>query len=143
MQWMYGFFNPAVVRSMPPQYYFIITATGAVGIGVFPDAAWHKQERENIVRSVGLKVEYGDKMEYAQDRGRYKTVGDEEHLQIIDAYWGGESMGKLAKKLERSAATIHGQIQAHNEAIEKNGYCIECRRSKGKHETEKTDKRVT
>jgi hypothetical protein len=48
-------------------------------------------------------------------------------------------MGKIAKKLDRSAATVHAQIHSHNESIDRMGYCGECRRLKGKHEMTKTD----
>lgn len=141
-QWLYGYFNPVSVRNMPPQYFFIVTAKGALGIGRFPENPWHKQERENILRSVGVKVEYGDKIEYGENRGIYKTVGDQEHLQIVDTYFERVSMGKIAKQLDRSAATVHTQIHIHNESIDKLGYCQECRRLKGKHETQKTDTRI-
>jgi hypothetical protein len=143
MEWLYGFFNPASVRNMPPQYFFMVTAGGSLGIGRFPCPSWHKQERENILRSVGVKVEYGDRIDYGESRGIYKTVGDQEHLGIIDTYFEGVSMGKIAKKLDRSAATVHAQIHSHNESINKMGYCAECRRLKGQHEVDKTDKRMS
>jgi hypothetical protein len=50
-------------------------------------------------------------------------------------------MGKIAKKLVRSAATVHAQIHNHDESIQKMGYCAECRRLKGKHDAEKTGNR--
>lgn len=140
--WLYGYFNPAIVRKMPPQYFLMVTTQGALGLGTFPCPPWHKQERENILRSVGLKVEYGDRIDYGESRGVYKTVGDQEHLDIIDAYFEGSSMGKIAKKLDRSAATVHAQIHSHNESIDKLGYCAECRRLKGTHEAHKTDSRT-
>jgi len=43
------------------------------------------------------------------------------------------------KKLDRSAATVHAQVHAHDKSIEKVGYCAECRRMKGTHENEKTN----
>ena len=52
------------------------------------------------------------------------------------------SMGKIAKKQSRSAATVYAQIHGHDESVEKIGYCVECRRLKAKHELERTDKRV-
>lgn len=70
-------------------------------------------------------------------------MGDQEHLDLINSYFGGVSMGKIAKKLERSAATVHAQIHSHNESIDKMGYCVECRRLKGKYDTVKTENRVT
>jgi hypothetical protein len=43
-------------------------------------------------------------------------------------------MGKIAKKLDRSAATVYIHIHSHDESIQKMGYCAECRRLKGIHE---------
>lgn len=71
-------------------------------------------------------------------------MGDQEHMDIVSNYMDGDkrlSMGKIAKKLDRSAATIHAQLSAHNESINKLGYCAECRRLKGPHEAPKTDSR--
>ena len=48
------------------------------------------------------------------------------------------SMDKIAKKQDRSAATVYAQIHSHDGSIDKVGYCVECRRMKGKHELEKT-----
>lgn len=85
-----------------------------------------------------MKVEHGDEIDYGQSRGVYKTVGDQEHLDIVESYFQGMSMGKIAKKLDRSAATVHAQIHAHNESIKRMDYCAECRRLKGNHEMTKT-----
>jgi hypothetical protein len=123
---------------MPPKYFFIVSSKGPIGIGKFPCPAWHKQERENIVKAVGLKIERGEQVDYGKDRGMFKTVGDEEHVQFVNEYFDGSSMCKLARKLGRSSATIMAQIHSHNEAIDKEGYCVRCRRLKGKRELEKT-----
>jgi len=141
--WLYGYFNPAVVRNMPPQYFLMVTTQGALGLGTFPCPPWHKQERENILKSVGLRVEHGDRIEYGKSRGAYRTVGDQEHTNIINNYLDEDlSMGKIAKKLNRSAATIYTQIHVHNESIEKQGFCAECRRLNGKHEAERSAKLI-
>lgn len=142
LQWLYGYFSPHIVRKMPPPFFCIVSRQGALGLGSFPEVKWHKRERENIVKGVGLSVEYGDQIDYGQSRGVYKTVGDQEHIDILNGYFEGSSMGKLAKKLDRSAATVHAQIHSHDESIDKMGYCVECRRLKGVHEIEKTDKRI-
>jgi hypothetical protein len=141
LQWLYGYFAPQVVRNMPAPYFCMVTRKGALGLGMFPEVPWHKRERENILRAVGVKVEHGDQIEYAETRGAYKTVGDQEHLDIIEAYFKPLSMGKIAKKLDRSAATVHAQIHSHDESIEKMGYCVECRRLKGNHGAAKTSNR--
>jgi hypothetical protein len=138
MKWLYGYWSPARVRWSKPQYFFIVSARGPLGMGKFPYPPWHKEEREDIVQSVGLKIERGDEIDYGQNRGAYKTVADEEHVDIIESYFEGLSMGKIAKKLNRSGGTIHAQIHAHNESIDRMGYCAECRRLKGTHEMAKT-----
>jgi hypothetical protein len=60
---------------------------------------------------------------------------------VIESYFERLSMEKIAKKLDRSAATIHAQTHSHDESIVKMGYCVECRRLKGKHRAEKTGNR--
>jgi hypothetical protein len=109
-----------------------------LGIEKFPYPSWHREEREDILQSVGLKVEHGEEIDYGMSRGVYKTVGDQEHLDIVESYFQGISMGKIAKKLDRSAATVHSQIHSYNDSIVKLGYCLECRRLKGTHEMIKT-----
>jgi predicted DNA-binding protein YlxM (UPF0122 family) len=72
----------------------------------------------------------------------YRTVGDQEQTDIINGYMDEHlSMGKLAKQLNRSGATIYSKIHTYNEGIDKLGYCQECRRLKGKHEAERTETR--
>jgi len=58
LSWLYSYFNPSTIRSMKPQYFFIITRKGALGLGEFPFHDWHKREKENILKAVGIKVEY-------------------------------------------------------------------------------------
>lgn len=72
---LYGYFNPSVVRNMPPQYFLMVTTQGALGLGKLPCPPWHKQERENILKSVGFKVEHGDEIEYGQSRGAVQNRG--------------------------------------------------------------------
>jgi len=70
--WLYSYFNPSVIRSMKPQYFFIVTREGALGLGSFPFHDWY--ERENILKAVGIKVEYGEMLKEAEFRGTFKTV---------------------------------------------------------------------
>ena len=84
-----------------------------------------------------MKVDYGEPLSYGDFRGTFKTVSDIEHVKIVDAYLEGKNMQKLGKQLDRSSATIHGQITAHDEAIDRSGLCPRWRRAKGQHETER------
>jgi hypothetical protein len=33
------------------------------GVGDFKELSWHKKERENIMKAVGIKCEYGEPVE--------------------------------------------------------------------------------
>jgi len=107
---------------MPPQYFVIISKTGALGLGEFPYPEWHKKEKENILSSVGIKVEYGELVYEGEYKGTFRTVGDKEHAEIIRLYIEeGLGINKIAEMLGRSSQTPLTQIQKHNKAVERSG----------------------
>jgi len=140
LHWLYGYYEPHMVRNMPAPYFIIVSRNGALGLGEFPELEWHKKEKEDIAKACGLKVEYGEELDYGKYRGAFKTVSDEEHVQIIDSYFSKKSQGIIAKEMKRSSATISGHIRSHDEAIDRLGYCMRCRRMRGKHDFEKAAK---
>jgi hypothetical protein len=81
--WLYSIFEPHIIRNMPSQFFIILSRKGSVGMGEFKEILWHKQERENILKAVGVSVEYGEPIEKGQYRGTHSTVGDPEHAEII------------------------------------------------------------
>lgn len=137
LEWLYGFFEPHVVRSMRQQHFIVVSRRGPLGLGVFSELPWHKKERENIVDAVGIKIERGEELDYGENRGAFKTVSDQEHVEIISLYTQGLGMHKIATKLSRSSGTIHGQVHSHNQAIDRMGYCMRCQRAKGEKAQEK------
>jgi hypothetical protein len=135
LQWLYSYFNPSTVRNMPPQYYIIIAKTGALGLGEFPCPEWHKKEKENIISNVGIKVEYGEPTYEGEYRGAFRTVGDKEHAEMIRLYVEEElGFNKIAESLGRSSRTPLVQIQRHNKAVERSGFCPACRRARSDYE---------
>ena len=70
----------------------MLTKSGSLGYGTFSEVKFHKQEKENILRSVGIRVEYGEPIQRGAYRGKYKTLGDSEHNEIIKFYLDGLSM---------------------------------------------------
>lgn len=130
LHWLYSYFNPGTVRNMPPQYFIMISKTGALGLGEFPFPEWHKKEKENILSSVGVKAEYGEPLYEGEFKGTFKTVGDKEHAEMIRLYAEeGLGLNKIAEMLERSSRTPLMQIQRHNRAVERGGFCPACRRA--------------
>jgi hypothetical protein len=137
LSWLYSYFNPSTIRNMKPQYFFIITRKGALGLGEFPFHEWHKREKENILKAVGVKVEYGELVEAGEYRGTFRTVGDKEHSEMIRLYIEEElSIDRMAERLGRSSRTPHEHIKQHNKAVEHSGFCPSCRRTKSPFETE-------
>ena len=130
LKWLYRYFRPRAVQAMPPKGFIIVSRRGAVGLGVFNALPWHKREREDILSSVGLRVEYGEPVETGRYRGRFTTVGDREHAEIVRLYVEeGLSMREVAEKLGRSTATVKAHLDRHNRAVGRSGFCPACRRA--------------
>lgn len=131
LNWLYSIFEPSMIRNMPKQFFIILSKEGSVGLGEFKEIPWHKQERENILKATGVKVEYGEPVEKGEYRGAFKTVGDLEHAEIIKLYVEeGLSMNKIAEQIGRSSKTPHKHIHRHNSKVEGAGFCPVCRRVK-------------
>jgi hypothetical protein len=141
LKWLYSYFNPSTIRNMKPQNFFIITRKGALGLGSFSFHEWHKAEKENILKAVGIKVEYGEELNEGEYRGTFKTVSDTEHTEIIRLYVEeGLSYQKIAEQLNRSSRTPLLHIQRHNRAVQRSGFCPICKRVKSRFEAILVDK---
>lgn len=135
LQWLYSYFNPATVRNMPPQYFIIISKTGALGLGEFPYPEWHKKEKENMLSDAGIKVEYGEPLYEGEYKGTFRTVGDKEHAEMIRLYTEEDlGINKIGEMLGRSSRTPLIQIQRRNRAVERSRFCPVCRRVRSNHE---------
>jgi hypothetical protein len=119
LKWLYSIIEPPMIRNMPRQFFVILSRKGSVGIGEFKEIPWHKQERENILKAVGVKVEYGEPVEKGEYRGSHMTVGDKEHSEIIRLYIGERlSINKIAEQIGRSSRTPFKHIRQHNSKVE-------------------------
>ena len=129
LKFLYRFFAPGFVRSMKPWEFIVTTRTGSLGVGHFPYHDWHKREGEDIIKSVGLQINYGEVLELPKHKGLFETVGDEEHAKMIMMYAKqGLAMGKIAEQLGRSTRTPKQHIDKHNSAIQRSGFCPICKR---------------
>jgi len=134
LAFLYAFVEPHLVRKLKPQQFLLVSQRGGIGYGVFPFHEWHKREREDILRNVGIKIGYGEALEQPVTKGTYKTVGDKEHVEIIKLYVEDAlSMMKIADKLGRSSGTPHKHITLHNKAIARSGFCSSCKRARAKY----------
>jgi hypothetical protein len=117
------------MRKLKPNQFFLLSNDGAIGYGVFPEVEWHKREREDILRAVGVNVEHGEELKEAEWKGSFKTVSDKEHAEMIRLY-AEEDMGmtRIGKALKRSTRTPVEHIKSHNESVERSGFCPLCKR---------------
>ena len=127
LYWIYKFIDPNRLRRLKPNQFVIMTRSGCLGIGVFPDLSWHKREREHILKVLGIEVKYGEEIKYSQDRGSFSTLGDHQHSEIIELYIQGLSMNKIGDQLGISSATPHRHIKRHNREVQESGECSSCR----------------
>jgi hypothetical protein len=132
LSFLYGFIEPHVFRKMPFPNFMILSRKGSIGLGAFPELPWHKQEREHILRVLGINVEHGEELKYGEDKGTFKTIGDEEHVEILRLYLNDKlNMDKIHKLKDRSPASVKNQLDKHNEAIKRVGFCLICKRAGG------------
>ncbi len=146
LKFLYGYFRPDFVRAVPPNCFIITSQKGGIGLGVFNEIPWHKQEKEDIKKEVGVYVEHGEgDLDYGTNKGKFNTIGDPEHVEIVEAYhYGLEDMKngkvrtrtigmhKIGKKLRRSPSSIRNQLIKHDEAVKRTGWCAVCKRAGGR-----------
>jgi len=117
------------MRRYKPNEFAILTSTGCLGLGVFPELPWHKKEKEHILKQVGIEVEYGEQIDYGENKGTFTTLGDFEHAELIKDYIEGKgSMAKIAEVHGVSSGTVHNHIKKRSKELEKNGECTFYRR---------------
>jgi len=129
LKWLYSLVDPHLVRKLRPNQFILLASDGSVGFGIFPEVEWHKKEREDILRSVGVRVEYGQELKESEWRGSFKTVSDKEHVEIIRLYVE-ENLGmtKIGEKIGRSGKTTMDHVHKHNGSIVRSGFCPSCQR---------------
>jgi hypothetical protein len=134
LRWLYRFVEPSLLRHLNQNRYIVVTRTGAIGYGTFNEIAWHKKEKEDILREVGVTVSYGTPTVESLYKGTYKTVSDREHVRIIEIYdKEGIGMVALGNKLNRSSRTIKLHLEAHNNDIARVGFCSPCKRAQSEY----------
>ena len=134
MWFIYRYINPSWLQYAQPHQFAVVTKRGDIGVGIFPLPEWHVREGEDLISKLNVHVSFEETPEKPVDRGRFKTVGDAEHSVIVAAYIEEPfGMNKLARKMNRSPATIDNVIREHNASVEKIGYCPSCKRTKSKY----------
>jgi len=143
LKFLYGYFKPSFVRNMQPHEFIVLSRRGNIGLGTFREVKWHKKERENLLKILDITVEANEGIVESENLGYYKTVGDKQHLAMIEAVapkrlrvlreldTDKKSYRAIAKELGHSPSTVTMHVAKHDSAVEQHGYCPICRRAGG------------
>lgn len=134
LRFLYRYFNPVGIMRMPVETFAIASRKGPLGFGVSDCPYWHKEENENLLEEFDIKLDYKELPKVTDGKMGVK-VSDYEHVRIVKARMTmkgkrGEPIGmeQLAKKLERSSATVFKQLATHNNMLHSLGECDKCAR---------------
>jgi hypothetical protein len=53
---------------MHVKIFCIVTRRGALGLAELSEVEWHKRQKENILKAVGVKVDHGERLDYGESR---------------------------------------------------------------------------
>jgi len=144
LKFVYRYFDPAWMRNMKPWEFVILTKEANLGLGIFREVKWHKQERENILTQLDIRIIEHEGMDQSVPQGSGLSISTQEHIKIIEATCPNKvrvkheidekktSMRGLAKQMGRSFNTIVDHQGKHDDMIAKIGYCPDCRRGGGR-----------
>jgi hypothetical protein len=127
LRYCYRYWTPKSLRWLSKNRFGIKSVSGSIGVGIFDRPTWHKEEKENILKSTQIEIKYEQK-EDTEER-RY-GVGDFQHAEIIEKYIETKSMHKTAADLSRSSATVKAHIASHNLSVKRLGECDKCMNAK-------------
>ncbi len=137
LRWLYSFIKPFALQKMRQEYFVCLTSSGSIGIGIFPEVPWHKDEGEDILKACGVEVDHGDELIDSKEKF---IVGDLEHIIFIGKRVDGVSYADIAGK-RWSSQTILNHIISHNADIDRTGGCLKCRRGEGPYSKKKIPRR--
>lgn len=127
LKFMYKYFDAYGIMRIPVNAFAVVSRKGPIGFGTSICPAWHKEEREDLLREFDIQIKYGE-LPFTGEM-KHGKVSDYEHVRIIKVRIESDlSMDKLSKKLNRSSRTIHTHIHMHNNMIHAIGECDKCMR---------------
>jgi len=130
LSWIYQFYDPKKFSIMNPPNFVVLNHYGGLGYGDIENIPYHKPEGLDIVKELGIEIEYFEALTESTDQ----QVGDKEHEKIIKLYGGGKSYENIANEIKRGLATVSRHIKRHDKNVNNLGYCPICRRVDGEYQ---------
>ena len=123
LRWLYRYWRTYCMMHLKAEVFGIATLKGAVGFGRFDYPPWHKEEKENILRSTEIEVKKADN---PMPLDRRYAVADFEHAEMITKYVELKSTYAAGEALARNPQTVMNHIKRHNAAVKARGQCPKC-----------------
>lgn len=123
--WLYKYSKyPDVFKELRPDVFYVIAEREAVGYGRFDYPPWHKERRENILKSTGIEIQ---RIGQKPDVQKY-SVTDLKHARMIKKYFELGSVTKVGEDpdVQKASKTVAAHIHSHNEAIKTKEECPRC-----------------
>lgn len=125
ISFVFSYVEPVTFRYLNFDQCVVLQENGNIALGKYGLPKYHKEEGVDLLKEIGITVEHDQELEESTQQ----KVGDKEHADILRLYNEEESMMVVAKKLQRSSATISFHVSYHNEQIEETGVCPRCKRA--------------
>jgi len=112
-----------------PHQFVLLSNRGPIAIGLFDKPYWHKEEKENLFKELGIQIKYGE----VPQVGVGIRLSDWDHAEIIKAYVETGTASETQRVCGRARDTVYRHIRKHNLSIKRRGFCDRCRRVKGQY----------
>lgn len=133
LRFIYGYVNPASLMNPKPHQFVLLSSRGPIAAGIFSKPPWHKEEKENLFKELGIQIKYGEVPEI----GVGIQLSDWDHAEIIKTYVETGKVSETQRLCGRARGTVYRHISRHNLSIKRKGFCDRCKRVRGPH-AEKT-----
>lgn len=125
---LYSYLDPFFFRFMQPQDFVVLSKEGCIGLGEVKLVDFHKEEKENILGKLDIKISKTiDPLRKIDGKLRRKILT---HKKIMDYLKDNPFTTKKALSLilNISTPTVITHINKHNMDIKLKGYCELCSR---------------
>jgi hypothetical protein len=113
--WMYRWFKILGFMSLRKEEFVCKSRTGNLFAGVFQYPPWHKEEKENIYKSLGIKFEKSEPIPIEVVTGT--SIDTVLHNEIIVAYSQLNSIKGTARATQHNVETVRKHVKMHKEKM--------------------------
>jgi len=129
LRFIYQYVLPESLMNPKPHQFVLLSNRGPIAIGMFDKPYWHKEEKENLFKELGIQIKYGE----VPQIGVGSQLSDWDHAEIIKTFVDTGKASETGRLCGRSRGTVYRHIQRHNLSVKRRGFCDRCRRVKGKY----------